>query len=73
MYTIPQRDGVRVSVFDVQGRLVAKLAEGSQPAGHHRVRWSGQGTYGNLLPAGVYFVRLESAGYIEAQKIVITR
>jgi hypothetical protein len=36
-------------------------------------RCCGLGVTGDKLPSGVYFIRLESAGHIEAQKIVMSR
>jgi hypothetical protein len=72
-YSLPHRGDVRVGVFDVQGRQVAKLAQGPQSAGQHEIGWDGTNASGKPLPAGVYFVRLEFAGRVEARKIVIAR
>jgi len=69
-YTLPQRARARVAVYDVQGRLVVTVVDGMHAAGHHDVRWDGRDANGNLLAAGVYFVRLESAGRMESEKIV---
>ena len=57
--------GVRVALFDLQGREVAVLANGPQTVGHHRVAWNGEVDHA-VAPAGVYFVRLTSPGGIVA-------
>ncbi len=52
---------VRVTMFDLQGRLVRTLMEAPiAPAGEHEVRIDGRGERGEVLPSGVYFYRVES-------------
>jgi hypothetical protein len=69
-YTLPERGRVRLGVFDVHGRQVARIADEIQAPGRHRVHWNGRGD-GHSLPAGVYFLRLEFGGTIETQKLVL--
>jgi len=49
---------VRVELFDIQGRRVARQEVGELGAGMHQVRIEA----GRVLPAGVYFITLTSRG-----------
>ena len=40
-YSLPHEALVRVRVFDVAGRVVARLVDGPQPAGRHVATWGG--------------------------------
>jgi len=60
-------------VFDVQGRAVRRLAEGTLPAGAHAVSWDGRDDGGHALPAGMYFYRLETGGRAASRKVLLTR
>lgn len=60
---------VRLTVHDVQGRVVRDLAAGSRSAGAHAVRWDGRGDEGPL-PSGVYFYRLQAGGRVEEHKLI---
>jgi hypothetical protein len=71
VYEMPRKGRVHVAVYDVQGRRVAELADGTRPAGRHAARWDGRDTEGAELAPGVYFVRLESEGRIATQKLVL--
>jgi hypothetical protein len=52
---------VRVTMFDLQGRLVRTLMEAPLlPAGEHAVRIEGRGERGEELPSGVYFYQVNS-------------
>jgi hypothetical protein len=47
-----------LTVYDVQGRRVATLADGPVAAGEQRMTWDGTAADGRPLPAGVYVARL---------------
>jgi hypothetical protein len=67
------RDG-SLRVFDVEGRLVRTLWQGSLPAGSHRAAWDGLDDQARTVPAGVYLMRLETAaGGARVAKVILTR
>ena len=57
-FGLPRAGTVALDVFDTQGRLVKRLAEGAFPAGVHQARWDGRDQSGSRLGAGLYFYRL---------------
>ena len=59
-FTLSQRSHVKLSVFDVAGREVATLANGSWEAGSHSVTWTGMTDSGERARRGVYFVHMAS-------------
>ncbi len=64
---------IRLSVFDVGGRQVRVLREGSVPAGRHAVGWDGRDSGGRAVSAGVYFVRLTGDGLERTEKVTVVR
>ena len=72
-YSLPQADQVNVRVFDAQGVLVRSLLSESQASGDHEVRWDGAGEDGRVLPSGVYFGRIDTAGGTETQKVMLLK
>ncbi len=67
-YALDQPGQVRLEVFDVEGRRVASLADGTQPAGQHRVAFDG-----SQLPSGTYLYRLVSPNGIQSRKMTVLR
>ena len=63
----------RVQVFDVAGRQVATLFDGSAAAGLLSVRWDGRDARGHVAGSGVYWVRAEAAGSVFRQRLVWLR
>jgi hypothetical protein len=64
---------VRVAVLDAQGREVAELTRGRQPAGDHLLRWDGRDARGAAASPGIYFVRVESGERTAARRITLLR
>lgn len=70
-YRVAARAPVRVTVVDVQGRVLAVLADGVQDAGDYHVTWNRRGG-GSRAPAGLYFARLESPARSMTRRFVLT-
>ena len=59
---------VRVAVYDVLGREVAVLADGTYAAGRHQATLDA-----GALPAGAYVVRLVAGGEAHAARVTVVR
>jgi hypothetical protein len=72
-YAVPREARVCLTVVDLQGRRVARLAEGTFPPGRYHAEWSGELERGGPAPAGVYFIRYQAPGKDLVRRIVIAR
>lgn len=61
---------VRIAVYDLQGRLRAKLVDGWRAAGRHALVWD---VRDNGLSAGMYFVRMQVARERMVRSVVVVR
>ncbi|HTP12845.1 MAG TPA: phosphodiester glycosidase family protein [Bacteroidota bacterium] len=67
-FSLPHRDFVKLTIFDVIGRNVATLVSGELQAGTYSTRWNASG-----FPSGVYFYRLQTRGFVETRKLLLIR
>lgn len=58
-YAVPAASRIRVTVFDVLGREVRLLVNGTVQAGLHRTLWDGNNENGMNAASGIYFCRLD--------------
>lgn len=72
-YSLPAEGHVRLSVYDVGGRLVRTLVDAARPAGRHEARWDGQDARGAAVAPGVYYVRLTGAKEAATRPVVLIR
>ena len=70
-YSLPERQHVRLSVYDVLGRHVETVVNGRKAAGFHQVRWPSSG--GRSMASGVYFVRLKAGTTTKTERVVVVR
>jgi hypothetical protein len=61
-FALPRAGRVTLTLFDVQGREVRRLADGPLVEGQHVVRWDGRDAAGREVSTGLYFARLEWGG-----------
>jgi len=70
-YALPRSAKIDIGVYDMQGRKVAQLVEGTMAAGRNQASWNGR-IGGQSAPAGIYFVRMIAPGTRLSQRLVVT-
>ncbi|HKW13963.1 MAG TPA: FlgD immunoglobulin-like domain containing protein [Candidatus Krumholzibacteria bacterium] len=64
---------VHIDIFDVSGRLVRTLVEEHRAAGRYSTQWNGLDDGGRPVASGVYFYRMQAAGFNETRKMVLLK
>jgi hypothetical protein len=72
-FDLPQPSRVILEIFDLPGRRVRTLVDGTFPAGSHRVDWNGCDDAAVRVPTGVYLCRLKSGERTYIQKVTLIR
>ncbi len=72
-FTLPVAGHASLAIFDVTGRCVATLIDGSRPAGAHESVWRGTDGAGGPVGAGLYFARLSVGGRALTRRVVVVR
>jgi hypothetical protein len=73
-YDVPAGGGeVTLRVYDVSGRLVRTLADGTEGPGKKTVTWDGRNDRGRMVASGVYFYRLTSETFTKTRKMLLMK
>ncbi|HET6350158.1 MAG TPA: FlgD immunoglobulin-like domain containing protein [Candidatus Krumholzibacteria bacterium] len=72
-YDLPSPEHVRLSIFEVSGRLVRTLVDEDQGGGAHEVVWTGRDDNGRAASSGVYFYVLEAGKQRLTRKLVLLK
>lgn len=72
-YSLPETGTVLLSIYDVQGRLIAILVNGQKAAGEHQESWNGRDRNGITISSGIYFLKLEFRGQTQTRKMVMLK
>ena len=76
-FVIPRSSGagtsVKLRIYDVRGRMVTTLVNGTRGAGTHFASWSGHDSRGNRVSSGPYFARLDAGRYSHVVRIDLVK
>ncbi len=59
---------MKISVFDVLGKVAATLIDGNVDAGYHQIEFNG-----SELSSGLYFYRIETDGFTDVKKMILVK
>jgi len=72
-YSLPEAGRVRLSVYELSGKLVRVLCDADQNAGLHNVSWDGRDAGGRLASNSIFLLRLTAPGIDLTRKVVSQR
>jgi flagellar hook assembly protein FlgD len=72
-YALAEPGRVVVRVYNLAGRRVATLVDGTVGAGGHTAVWDGATDSGDRAASGVYFIRMEAGGFRGSEKLVLLK
>ncbi len=72
-YDLPKEGNVRLIIYDIMGREIAKLNNGFMPAGYHSVKWNARNQFGVEVSAGVYFYQIQAGQFTKTQKMILLK
>ena len=67
-YELTQREHVRLEIFDLMGKRLARLVDGVQNAGRHEATW-----HAASHASGVYWYRLQSGKQVWMKKMLLLK
>jgi len=77
IYVLPRSGGssygVKLRIYDVNGRLVRTLVDRDQPAGPHVAVWNGTDDAGRGVASGHYYARIDAGQFTEKVGVTILK
>jgi hypothetical protein len=72
-FFIPGSENVTVDIFNNLGQKVRTLVNGRYAAGDHQFEWDARNDLGQLVPAGVYYYRLQAGNFQDTKKMLLIK
>lgn len=67
-FSVGRTSPVRLTLYDLTGRLAGIILDEALPAGQHRATLDAR-----ALPSGLYFVRMEAGDFAASQKVLLVK
>jgi hypothetical protein len=72
-YNLPKDELVEIAVYNVLGQRVRTLVNEKQPAGAYIVEWHGKNDHNQMVPSGVYFLRMHAGEFVGERKLLLLK
>ena len=67
-FSLPKNSNVKITVYDIVGRVVTKLVDRNYEAGNHKVLFNAA-----KLASGVYFYKIEAGNFVNVKKLMLLK
>ena len=72
-YDMPKDGFVNITIYDMMGRQVKALINGSQVAGYKSIQWNATNNLGEPVSAGMYIYMIQAGQFRQARKMVLLK
>lgn len=70
-YQLATQGDIKITIYDILGRVVRETLPGVQTAGRYSILWDGRNTHGLKVAPGVYFYSLQAGSESRVRKMVL--
>jgi hypothetical protein len=72
-FDLPEDGFVNITVYDMMGRIVKTLVNGSQTAGFKSVQWNATNDRNEPVSAGLYLYTIQAGKFRQTKKMVLLK
>ena len=72
-YDLPQNEMINITIYDMMGRIVKTLVNGSQTAGFKSVQWNATNDRNEPVSAGLYLYTIQAGEFRQTKKMVLLK
>jgi hypothetical protein len=72
-FSVPQRENVKIVVFDILGKLVKTVVDKEVGAGNYSVVWEGKDDNGEKVASGMYLYRIQAGSFSAVKKMLMVK
>jgi flagellar hook assembly protein FlgD len=72
-FVLTKASQVKLNVYDISGRLVARLLDEQRPVGAHQVIWNGKDMNDDPVATGVYFYSISDQTSTKVRKMMLIK
>ncbi len=72
-FALPKQTRITLKVFDILGREVATLVDGSFGTGRFVYEWNGKNSQNISVASGVYFYQLRAGNFVQSKKMLLLK
>lgn len=72
-YGLKGNVNVKITVYDILGRVIKTLVNDFQDAGYRSVIWDGTNNFGSSVATGLYIYKIVAGNFVESKKMLLLK
>ena len=72
-YDLMNDSALRITVYDVQGKLINELYDGFQSAGRNSIIWDATNSVGENVSSGVYLYKIQAGDSYQVKRMMFLK
>ena len=72
-YDLPEDANVKITIYDMMGRVVSNLVSGQQTAGYKSVVWDATNNTVQPVSAGLYLYAIQAGEFVQTKKMILLK
>lgn len=72
-YALPEAGDVNITIYNVLGQKVRVLVNQKQSGGKYAIQWNSTNDSGQVVPTGMYFLRMQVGTYVAERKLLLMK
>ena len=72
-YDLPESGMITISVYDARGKKVKTLIRETKSPGQHSIHWNGTDQANQVVPSGIYIVKMVTDSYTGQVKVLLIK
>jgi len=72
-YDLPDEGLVKITIYDMTGRIIKNLVANNQSSGLKSVRWNGKDNFNKPVNTGVYLYQIKTDNFIQTSKMLLLK
>ena len=72
-YDLPKNTNVKLTIYDLMGRIVKNLVNDQQNSGYKLIQWNSTNNKGQSVSSGIYFYTFQAGEFRQSKKMVLLK
>ena len=72
-FSLEKAQFVKLDIYDLKGRHVKSMLQGSKPSGEHSILWNGKDEHGDRVSSGIYIIKMTAGKNSAIRKMILMK
>ena len=72
-YYLYKEEKIKLSIYNIEGKKIKTLKSGNQEPGYRSITWDGTNKFGQPVPAGIYFLKMNVSEIMQTKKMILLK